>query len=186
MMVTALVQCPYSGRGSARCSGAFLHVVQTFFRARRPTRRFEPASPLMCAERPRLIERRAQIRQFPAMRPRNVLQIVEVDVVVTGVVIATYEPGVVGDHHTALPQASADSRMIGHGSEQASVGAAAPATHTPQSYADSCGLFRLVDPCPNVTTKRAIPLRNPAMVRTAATRSTFSSTVNPFSRSKVS
>ena len=46
--------------------------------------------------------------------------------------------------------------------------------HAPQSWADSCGLFRLVDPWPRITTRRAKPCARPAGPKTLATLSVFS------------
>ena len=51
--------------------------------------------------------------------------------------------------------------------------------HAPQSWADSCGLFMLVDPCPSVNTSRAKPAVSPMSRSTRSAMAVISSRVNP-------
>ncbi len=81
-----------------------------------------------------------------------------------------------------MPRRATPARTSGRLARSAKSRALAPPRrppHAPQSWADSCGLLRLVEPCPRITTIGAKPSTRPMLISVAATRSIDSASEKP-------
>ena len=142
-MQTALVACPYSGRGWARssarpstcasaASGGYQRgTARTAGTARGPRAPASSRSP------------RSRARELPALR-RDAIQVEERDRVVAGVVLGADEPRVASIVEPLGGQQPAHPRSFAIWAKARAFGPPRPPPHAPQSWADSCGLLRLM------------------------------------------
>ena len=124
-MQTALVQCPYSGRGWARCSlrsstcrSAASGDAYTGQDSNRRARSWA-FSALAWSRDSRMRVRSARCVSGSAS------SVVEFHVVTTRIVISANEPGVIGNFDAALAQVVAHLGPVGHGREKPRIGSAA-------------------------------------------------------------
>ena len=141
---------------------AALDVLPRRREGQRQRGRLEPAAALVGVALAALARRSPRTRSKSAWcDARQAVQVGIRHGVVAGVVQAADEHRVGGNRQAALASSSRTRGSFSICAMARAFGPPAPPPQAPQSYADSCGLFRLVEPWPMIATSRAKPLVSP-------------------------
>ncbi len=146
-------------------------MAERSIRSRRAGRTgFESPGALVGVPRSGLIQGLANAVQIGLVRGRKRVQVVKFHVIAASVVIAADEPRIRLECRCRRSRRrSRTSARLAMAAKSRALGPPRRPPQAPQSCADSCGLLRLVDPWPRITTMRAKPLARPAGPRTLAT-----------------
>ena len=178
-MQTALVACPYSGRGCARSSArpsTWASAASGGYHGGAASNRRHRS----CASRRRAASIASPARSNAGRLLTGIEIVVEErDLAAAVLCCAPTNQVAASMRRPALAKLCADARVVGHLGERAGVRPAAPPPHAPQSWADSCGLFRLIDPWPTTSTSGDRRSRIPVSSSTRRTMSAHLPTVNP-------
>ena len=156
-----------------------LDVLASRGKRQEQRRRLEPAAPLVRVAITRLLEDRPRVLEIVPVRFGQKVKIEEDDRLVARVVHPADEASLFRHAKASRGQTLSNSRIAKHLGKRRASGPPRAPPQAPQSWADSWGLFRLVDPWPMNSTRREKPEVRPISRSTFSAMSAISSIVKP-------